>query len=823
MSSALLPALLGLTLLLSRAQALTCQSGRGVAVRNATELPLEWTVGEMICNEGWGCQDTVMLLENGPQVLLVLTKGCTQEKDQKARVTQNRAGPGLSIVSYTRVCRSEDFCNDLSTTDPLWSPSPPAVPGSVRCPVCLSTEGCESATEVTCPVGHSHCYSGVLQFRGGGINSKLRVQGCMSQAACNLLNETREIGPLSVSEKCRADGMEALTCQSGALIKVINVTELPRGWTAGQEDCREGWGCQDTLMLLENGPQVLLVLTKGCTQEKDQEARITEHRAGPGLSIVSYTRVCRHEDLCNDLPNTIPLWTLQPPAVLGSVRCPVCLSKEGCESATEVTCPVGHSHCYNGILQFRGEDVSSTLRVQGCMSEAACNLLNETREIGSLSVSEKCGTKGAQTLTCQSGTAVAVRNATELPLEWTVGETICNEGWGCQDTVMLLENGPQVLLVLTKGCTQEKDQKAHVTQHRAGPGLSIVSYTRVCRSEDFCNDLSTTDPLWSPPPPAAPGSVRCPVCLSIEGCESATEVTCPVGHSHCYNGILQFRGGGINSKLRVQGCMSQAACNLLNETREIGPLSVRENCVTDASRTCEKGIIIWFKENLAKEPVEWNVFTTMTCDLEEVCQETLLLVDVGPKSLMVGSKGCIRTETQNSQTVSIHSGPPGMLIASFTHFCSSNGCNSASSTSVLLNSLPRPAAPVPGDLQCPACAELSGSCTSSENVTCPKGTTGCYKGYISIKGGGLTSPLSIQGCMAQPSDSLLNHTNMIGPFHTVEFPENVNKDRQGGAAPNDLQSGAASAPYPAQVVGLGLSLALWCGMTTLLTLFPCAS
>ena len=59
-----------------------------------------------------------------------------------------------------------------------------------------------------------------------------------------------------------------------------------------------------------------------------------------------------------------------------------------------------------------------------------------------------------------------------------------------------------MLLVFTKGCTQKKDQEARVTQHRAGPGLSIVSYTRVCRHEDFCNDLFTSRPLWSPPPPA---------------------------------------------------------------------------------------------------------------------------------------------------------------------------------------------------------------------------------------------------------------------------------------------------------------------------------
>ena len=61
------------------------------------------------------------------------------------------------------------------------------------------------------------------------------------------------------------------------------------------------------------GLQVLLVFTKGCTQEEDQEALVTQHQAGPGLSIVSYTCVCRHEDFCNDLSSTPPLRTLHSP------------------------------------------------------------------------------------------------------------------------------------------------------------------------------------------------------------------------------------------------------------------------------------------------------------------------------------------------------------------------------------------------------------------------------------------------------------------------------------------------------------------------------
>ena len=48
-----------------------------------------------------------------------------------------------------------------------------------------------------------------------------------------------------------------------------------------------------------------------------------------------------------------------------------------------------------------------------------------------------------------------------------------------------------------------------------------------------------------------------------------------------------------------------------------------------AFRTCQQGVMHQIKPNLAKEPMEWDASATVTCDLEEVCQETLLLIDVG--------------------------------------------------------------------------------------------------------------------------------------------------------------------------------------------------
>lgn len=60
--------------------------------------------------------------------------------------------------------------------------------------------------------------------------------------------------------------------------------------------------------------------------------------------------------------------------------------------------------------------------------------------------------------------------------------------------------GHEFHMALTKGCTRDMNKKAQLTRHRTGPGISIVSYMHVCRDRDFCNDLSTTDTLWTSPP-----------------------------------------------------------------------------------------------------------------------------------------------------------------------------------------------------------------------------------------------------------------------------------------------------------------------------------
>nr|XP_009230964.3 CD177 antigen isoform X1 [Pongo abelii]XP_054396550.1 CD177 antigen isoform X1 [Pongo abelii] len=414
---------------------------------------------------------------------------------------------------------------------------------------------------------------------------------------------------------------------------------------------------------------------------------------------------------------------------------------------------------------------------------------------------------GVQALFCQWGTIQNVWNVSDLPLQWTPKNISCDSGLGCQDTLILIESGPQVSVVLSKGCTKAKDQEPRVTEHRMGPGLSVISYTFVCRQKDFCNNLVTSAPLWAPQPPADPGSLKCPVCLSMKGClVGKTEEICPKGTTHCYNGLLRLRGGGIFSNLRVQGCMPQPHCNLLNGTQEIGPVGMTENCNTKDVLTCHRGTTLKKQENLSKEPTEWTTFNTETCEAGQVCQETLLLVDVGLTSTLVGTKSCSAVGAQNSQKTTIHSAPPGVLVASYTHFCSSDLCNSASSSSVLLNSLPPQAAPVPGDRQCPACVQPLGTCSSgSPRMTCSRGATHCYDGYIHLSGVGLTTTMSIQGCVAQPSSSLLNHTRQIGIFSVRE------KGDEEPPASQPEGDGAGGLESLTWWIGLTLALALWWG------------
>ncbi|XP_037676582.1 CD177 antigen [Choloepus didactylus] len=414
----------------------------------------------------------------------------------------------------------------------------------------------------------------------------------------------------------------------------------------------------------------------------------------------------------------------------------------------------------------------------------------------------------AHALICQRGWRDFMGGVNELPLQWTVSQETCQSSWGCRDTVLLIQNGVQVRVVVSKGCTQAKDVRAHTTLHSVSPHLSIITYNHVCRQENWCNNLNSTSPVWKGPsspaiPTPAPGRASCPVCLSTGDCPNGPTRPCPKGH--CYNGVVRFWGEGITINQRVRDCVSQASCNLLNGTKNIGPLKVSESCNLTDFPICYRGILFDVKSTPGLEAVDWTVHRKEMCDFKEMCQETLLLIDTGDASILVGSKGCIEAQTNKSQTHSIYSGRPGVLAASYTRICFSDGCNNADSSSVLLKALSHSAAPAPGVLQCPTCMKLGSPCSRSEIITCPEGTTHCYSGTVYAEGGGIGAAIGVQGCMAKSSSTLLNRTENIGVFSVAEHLDCDN--------PEDKclrQHAVALAPCLTWVVGLGLSLALWC-------------
>nr|XP_020859564.1 CD177 antigen-like [Phascolarctos cinereus] len=383
---------------------------------------------------------------------------------------------------------------------------------------------------------------------------------------------------------------EALVCKKGYLIHDDDRSAFPISWNVRiTETCEAGEGCQETLIILESGNRVGAVISHGCTRAQAHEAKDIQHRAPPGVTIASFTKVC-HSDLCNDLDNTLPLWTPEPtdaPAQ-GALQCPLCVSPFSCPSdAPLVPCPSGTTHCYSGTIQLSGGGLSHPLRVQGCVPHGGCQLLNGTETIGPISLTESCESEGSQDTraqVCFTGHLSEIRDKSDLPISWTATyKETCKPGEGCQDTLILLESGDKVAIVLRKGCQRGRTQEPLHTWHRRPPGVTIISYTHVCHS-DLCNNLSSSFPLWRSRPPTAapaPDGFQCPTCVALgSSCLNPKLSVCPEGTSQCYQGVFRLSGGGIVTDLSIQGCATEAVtgCSLLGKTQAFGPIAVNETC-----------------------------------------------------------------------------------------------------------------------------------------------------------------------------------------------------------------------------------------------------
>ncbi|XP_021010540.1 CD177 antigen-like isoform X2 [Mus caroli] len=179
-----------------------------------------------------------------------------------------------------------------------------------------------------------------------------------------------------------------------------------------------------------------------------------------------------------------------------------------------------------------------------------------------------------------------------------------------------------------------------------------------------------------------------------------------------------------------------------------------------------------FGQNFSKTSIEWIVDRTIALESNKgkMCQETFLLIDVGEKSLILGTKG-ITTVPGKIKKTDVFSPGPGIVSASYVHFCDTELCNNARSTSVLLNNMKLSEYNEPGTTKCPVCLDFKGSCGRKSNHTlCPKDTK-CYATSLGVNGGGLSVSFGIFGCLNSSYTYLLNNRNTIGAIRIKETLE----------------------------------------------------
>ncbi|XP_052025238.1 CD177 antigen-like isoform X1 [Apodemus sylvaticus] len=139
----------------------------------------------------------------------------------------------------------------------------------------------------------------------------------------------------------------------------------------------------------------------------------------------------------------------------------------------------------------------------------------------------------------------------------------------------------------------------------------------------------------------------------------------------------------------------------------------------------------------------------------------------GEKSLILASKGSSHPGSNNSLDVQVFSAGPGIVAASYAHFCVTDLCNNANSSSVLLDSLSLPDSEL-GTTQCPVCLHFRGSCAQhTAFVVCPKGTH-CYLSDMTVEGGGVNAAFSLDGCLSDFATNVLKGQTSIGIFSAME-------------------------------------------------------
>ncbi|XP_058530323.1 ly6/PLAUR domain-containing protein 4 isoform X1 [Ochotona princeps] len=199
--------LLGALNMLPRAGALLCYEAMASNFRAVTFHNWKWLLlRSMVCKLREGCEETLIFIETGSKRGVVGFKGCTSSLSYPAQTSYLISPPGVSIASYSRVCRTY-LCNNLTSLVPfvrLRANMPKSSGQSAQqCPTCVGRHDKECLPNFvsleSCPTAASACYGSTLKFQEGRLNTTILLTGC-AQSRQHLLGEFHHIGSIRVTE-----------------------------------------------------------------------------------------------------------------------------------------------------------------------------------------------------------------------------------------------------------------------------------------------------------------------------------------------------------------------------------------------------------------------------------------------------------------------------------------------------------------------------------------------------------------------------------------------------------------------------------------------
>ncbi|XP_021075538.1 ly6/PLAUR domain-containing protein 4 [Mus pahari] len=213
--------------LLPCTEALLCYEATASAFRAVSLHKWKWLLlRSMVCNQREGCEETVVFIETGTSKGVLSFKGCSSAFSYPPQISYLVSPPGVSIASYSRVCRSY-LCNNLTNLEPfvrLKASQPMStLPSAKSCPSCVGKHDQEClpsfVTTESCPFAASSCYSSTLTFQAGNLNTTFLIMGC-ARDSHKLLADFQHIGSIRVSEVInvldKSEAVSAGHCSGGS-------------------------------------------------------------------------------------------------------------------------------------------------------------------------------------------------------------------------------------------------------------------------------------------------------------------------------------------------------------------------------------------------------------------------------------------------------------------------------------------------------------------------------------------------------------------------------------------------------------------------------